>query len=160
VEVVDYDEWNANFALIKNELNEILDRLAIAIEHVGSTSVPGLPAKPIIDVDIVIRSAAEFPEIRHRLERFGYIHRGPLGIAGREAFRCVIDLPKHHLYVCEQSSTPLLESLRFRDHLRIHSDAAATYASLKKELAGRFTTDRDAYTAAKADFIRTILATR
>ena len=83
VEIVDYDErWSADFRRIADEINAVLGELIIAIEHVGSTSVPGLAAKPIIDVDVLIRSNAQFAEIRDRLERFGYIHRGPRGVAG------------------------------------------------------------------------------
>jgi GrpB-like predicted nucleotidyltransferase (UPF0157 family) len=159
VEVVDYDEqWPTDFSRVEKELSAVLDGLPIAIEHVGSTSVRGLAAKPIIDVDVVIRSYAAFSEVRDRLERFGYIHRGALGVEGREAFRRVIDLPKHHLYVCEQASRPLVEHLIFRDHLRNNPEVAAAYASLKKALAQRFRTDRDQYTEAKTHFIRSILA--
>ena len=76
VEVVGDDErWSADFRRIADEINAVLGELIIAIEHVGSTSVPGLAAKPIIDVDVLIRSNAQFAEIRDRLERFGYIHR-------------------------------------------------------------------------------------
>lgn len=76
VEIVDYDErWPVDFGRIVNEVGDVLGQLAIRIEHVGSTSVPGLAAKPIIDVDVLIRSAAEFAEVRGRLEQFGYIHR-------------------------------------------------------------------------------------
>ncbi len=158
VEIVDYDErWPADFGRIASEVNDALGELAIAIEHVGSTSVPGLAAKPIIDVDVLTRENAKFGEIRDRLERFGYIHRGPRGVEGREVFRCVIDLPKHLLYVCEQSSRPVIEHLRFRDCLRNHPEVAAAYAKLKKDLAQQFRTDRERYTEAKTDFIRNIL---
>ncbi len=158
VEIADYSErWPADFSRIASEVGGVLGELAIAIEHVGSTSVPGLPAKPIIDVDVLIRSNAEFVEVRDRLERFGYIHRGPCGVEGREAFRCVIDLPKHHLYVCEPSSHPVVEHLSFRDCLRNQPEVAAAYAKLKKDLAQRFRTDRERYTEAKTEFIRSIL---
>jgi GrpB-like predicted nucleotidyltransferase (UPF0157 family) len=160
VEVVDYDErWPADFRRIANELSAVLGELIIGIEHVGSTSVPGLAAKPMIDIDVLIRSSeSQFAEIRDRLERFGYIHRGPRGVAGREVFRCVIDLPKHLLYVCEQTSRPVIEHLNFRNRLRNDPEVASAYAKLKRDLAQRFRNDRERYTEAKTDFIRSFLA--
>ncbi|MEY2602452.1 MAG: hypothetical protein QOH31_210 [Verrucomicrobiota bacterium] len=159
VEVVDYDErWPVDFSRIANELGAVLGELIVGIEHVGSTSVPGLAAKPMIDIDVLIRSSAQFPEIRDRLERFGYIHRGPRGIAGREVFRCVIDLPKHLLYVSEQTSRPVIEHLSFRNRLRNDPEVASAYVKLKRDLAQRFRNDRERYTEAKTDFIRRILA--
>ena len=159
VEVVDYDErWPADFRRIANELSAVLGELIIGIEHVGSTSVPGLAAKPMIDIDVLIRSSeSQFAEIRDRLERFGYIHRGSRGVAGREVFRCVIDLPKHLLYVCEQTSRPVIEHLSFRNRLRNDPEVAAAYAKLKRDLAQRFCNDRERYTEAKTDFIRSFL---
>ena len=71
-----------------------------AIEHVGSTSVPGLAAKPIIDLDVLLASAAYLPETIRRLATLGHEHQGDLGIAGREAFRAPPTLFAHHLYVC------------------------------------------------------------
>lgn len=158
VEITDYDEqWPAAFDRIAAELKQVLGELVYGIEHVGSTSVPGLAAKPIVDIDLLISSQAEFPKVRERLERFGYIHRGPRGVEGREVFRCVIDLPKHLLYVCEPASQPVVEQLAFRDYLRNHPELAAAYANLKKDLARRFATDRERYTESKTDFIRGVL---
>jgi GrpB-like predicted nucleotidyltransferase (UPF0157 family) len=159
VRICDYDpEWPHLFSRIECELREHVGTLAVAIEHVGSTSVPGLAAKPIIDIDIVIASAYQFPSIKERLEKFGYIHEGPLGLLGREAFRCAIDLPVHHLYVCESGARPLQEHLCFRDILRQSPELAAEYAVLKRNLAEQHRNDRDAYTEAKTGFIRSVLA--
>src|SRR6202011_4312110 len=119
---------------IASEVNDVLGELAIAIEHVGSTSVPGLAAKPIIDVDVLTRENAKFGEFRDRLERFGYIHRGPRGVDGREVFRCVIDLPKHLLYVSEQTSRPVIEHLSFRNRLLNDPEVASAYVKLKRDL--------------------------
>jgi GrpB-like predicted nucleotidyltransferase (UPF0157 family) len=159
VRICDYDaEWPRRFLRIEQELRERLGALALAIEHVGSTSVPGLAAKPIIDIDIVIASAYQFPTVKEGLEKFGYIHEGPLGLPGREAFRCVIDLPVHHLYVCESGARPLQEHLCFRDILRQNPELAAQYAELKRALAEQHRYDRDAYTEAKTSFIRSVIA--
>jgi GrpB-like predicted nucleotidyltransferase (UPF0157 family) len=100
---------------------------------------------------------APFTEIRDRLERFGYIHRGPRAVEGREVFHCVIDLPQHLLYVCDQTSRPVIEHLTFRNRLRDDPEMASAYVRLKKDLAQRFRTDRQSYTEGKTDFIRDVL---
>ena len=156
--VSEYDpEWPRLFSKIERELREQVGALALAIEHVGSTSVPGLAAKPIIDIELVIASAYQFPSVKERLENLGYIHRGPCGVPDREVFRCVIDLPPHHLYVCETGARPLREHLSFRDALRQSPPLAAEYAALKRSLAEQYRNDRDAYTEAKTSFIRSVL---
>jgi GrpB-like predicted nucleotidyltransferase (UPF0157 family) len=160
VRVCDYDtQWPYLFSRIEGELREQLGALVLAIEHVGSTSVPGLAAKPIIDIDLVISSAYQFPSVKERLEKFGYIHEGPCGIPEREAFRCVIDLPAHHPYVCETDARSLKEHLRLRNVLRQNPELAAEYATLKRALADQYRHDRVAYIEAKSGFIRSVLAT-
>lgn len=158
VRVCNYDaEWPRLFSRIEDELRKAVGALALTIEHVGSTAVPGLAAKPIIDIELVISSAYQFPPVKEGLERFGYIHRGPCGVPERETFRCVIDLPRHHLYVCESHARPLREHLRFRNALRENPELAAEYAALKRALAERYRYDRDAYTEAKTGFIRSVI---
>jgi GrpB-like predicted nucleotidyltransferase (UPF0157 family) len=158
VRVCDYDtQWPYLFSRIEGELRGQLGALVLAIDHVGSTSVPGLAAKPIIDIDLVISSAYQFPSVKERLEKFGYIHEGPCGIPEREAFRCVIDLPAHHPYVCETDARSLKEQLRLRDALRQNPELAAQYATLKRALADQYRHDRLAYTEAKSGFIRSVI---
>ena len=159
VRVGSYDtEWPRLFSRIEGELRKEVGALALTIEHVGSTAVPGLAAKPIIDIELVVSSAYQFPPVKERLERFGYIHRGPCGVPERETFRCVIDLPTHHLYVSESHARPLREHLCFRDALRANPELTAEYAALKRALAERYRYDRDAYTEAKTGFIRSVIS--
>ena len=159
VRVSEYDpEWPRLFSRIERELREQVGALALAIEHAGSTSVPGLAAKPIIDIELVIASAYQFPSVKERLENFGYIHRGPCGVPDREVFRCVIDLPPHHLYVCEIGARSLREHIGFRDALRQNPRLVAEYAALKHYLAEQYRNDRDAYTEAKTSFVRSVIA--
>lgn len=158
VRISNYDtQWPYLFSCIEHELRKQLGALVHAIEHVGSTAVPGLAAKPIIDIEVVISSSYQFPAVKERLERFGYIHRGTCGVPDREVFRCVIDLPFHHLYVSEMDSHPIKEHLRFRNALRRNPELAAEYAALKRALADQYRHDRDAYTEAKAGFIRSVI---
>jgi len=151
-------EWQTRFDQLKEMLQAQLEGLACAIEHVGSTSVPGLAAKPILDVDVVIPSFEIFPQVKVKLEEIGYFHRGDLGISGREAFGYadMEDLMRHHLYVLTQVSDELKRHVGFRDWLRAHPEDAADYARVKMLAAERYPEDIDAYIDAKSDFIQQI----
>lgn len=126
VVVLPYDvEWNSEFEIIKCELEKALGTLAVGIEHVGSTAVEGLSAKPCIDVDVIIKDYSVFDAVVEELAKIGYIHEGDLGIKDREAFD-YSDKPhvmKHHLYVCPEYSAELHRHIAFRDFLRNNSDA-------------------------------------
>jgi len=160
VVVVPYDDrWPRAFLEIRAELAIALGSAVLAIEHVGSTAVPGLSAKPVIDIDIVIASLADFPEVRTRLEGIGYRHEGNLGIAGREAFKYEEKrhLMKHHLYVCTADAAELKRHLAFRDHLRTHPEDRDAYGDVKRIAALHHPDDIDGYMAEKADIIAAIL---
>lgn len=159
VVVLPYDEaWADRFAEIKTEIEAALGELAFRIEHVGSTAVPGLSAKPIIDLDVVIRDSSAFHAAAAALEAIGYQHEGDLGIAGREAFRYdgKDHLQKHHLYVCAQDSAELKRHLAFRDYLRTHPEAVCEYSRVKEEGAALYPYDIDGYIEHKTPFIRRI----
>lgn len=159
VTVVPYDAaWPGEFEKIRAEAADALGRLALAVEHVGSTSVPGLWAKPVIDLDVVIEDEDSLPAVIERLAAIGYRHEGDLGIAGREAFRydAKPHLMTHHLYVCPRRSPELARHLALRDYLRAHPDAAAEYAAVKREGARRYPDDIDAYIEHKSAVIRAI----
>lgn len=155
VRIVDYDpKWPQLFASLEASISGALGDLAIRIEHVGSTAVPGLAAKPIIDIDVVVATDRVHDAIR-QLASAGYAHEGDLGIFGREAFVSPDGLPTHHLYVCPVGSPELARHLRFRDYLRSDPSATAEYAALKRRLAA--TTDRAAYSPGKSEFIERAL---
>ncbi|MBQ6239620.1 MAG: GrpB family protein [Firmicutes bacterium] len=159
VVVLPYDEaWADRFAEIKTEIEAALGELVFRIEHVGSTAVPGLSAKPIIDLDVVIRDSSAFHAAAAALEAIGYQHEGDLGIAGREAFRYdgKDHLQKHHLYVCAQDSAELKRHLAFRDYLRTHPEAVREYSRVKEEGAALYPYDIDGYIEHKTPFIRRI----
>ena len=151
-------EWKDDFEKIKQELTVALGDLAIGIEHVGSTSVEGLSAKPCIDIDVVIEDYSVFDAVVDRLASIGYIHEGDLGIKDREAFK-YSDKPhleNHHLYVCPQSSEELRRHLTFRDFLRNNPDAAAKYGSIKEKAAELYPNDIDKYIEYKSPCIEEI----
>lgn len=161
VVVLPYDEqWKQDFLVIKNELTSALGELALRIEHVGSTSVEGLSAKPIIDIDVVIKDHSVFKEVVSALGAIGYRHEGDLGIAGREAFKYdgKEHLRKHHLYVCPEDSAELKRHTAFRDHLRTHPDAVREYSRIKEEGAKLYPYDIDRYIEHKSPFIEKIYA--
>lgn len=154
-----YDEaWEQAFLDIKDDIQNALGELALRIEHIGSTSVRGLSAKPIIDIDVVIRDYSSFDDVALKLRAIGYQHKGNLGIVGREAFRYEgkDHLQKHHLYVCPQDSVEMKRHIAFRDYLRSHAEAAREYSRIKEEGAALYPYDIEKYIEHKSPFIETI----
>ena len=152
--VEDYNlEWKNEFERIKNELLAILSGKIDSIEHVGSTSVEGLSAKPIIDIDIVIDQ--NFEEVRQALESIGYIYEGDLGICGRETFKYKNKphLMVHHLYVCNKDNEELRRHIKFRDYLREHKEDRDKYSEIKKDMAFKYPEDIDSYIEGKEPVI-------
>lgn len=156
VVVESYDEtWTSAFEEIKKEIESAVGDLIIGIEHVGSTSVEGLSAKPIIDIDIIIKDYSIFDAVVNKLNTIGYIHEGNLGIKDREAFK-YSDKPhlkRHHLYVCPQQSEELHRHITFRDFLRSNPEAVKRYGAVKEKAAQLFPDDIDKYIEYKAPCI-------
>jgi len=160
ITVVDYDPtWPTAFEAVRARVWPVVSDIAIAVEHVGSTSVPGLPAKPIIDISVVVPTGAAVVVAIERLSTLGYQHLGNLGIEGREAFASPNMPPRHHLYVCPSDSLALKNHLIVREHLRAHVEAATAYGALKRHLAEQFSEDIDSYTEGKSDTLLGILRT-
>ena len=157
--VLPYDKaWKADFEKIRAEIENAAGDLIDRIEHVGSTSVEGMKAKPIIDIDVVIRDHSVFEALVRRLNMIGYEHEGDLGIKGREAF-CYTGkehLQKRHLYVCPADSPELRRHIVFRDHLRSHPDVALRYSAVKEQAALLYPDDIDGYIAHKSPVIEEI----
>jgi GrpB-like predicted nucleotidyltransferase (UPF0157 family) len=159
VVISEYDpEWPREFERLRARALDALSDLAVSIEHVGSTAVPGLAAKPVIDLDVVVRSADDIPEAIRCLESLGYGHQGDLGMPGRHAFTFPEGEPRHHLYVVEEGNAAYRAHIRLRDHLRLHPEDARAYAELKRGLAARYGSDWTRYTYAKTEFIDRLLA--
>jgi GrpB-like predicted nucleotidyltransferase (UPF0157 family) len=158
VQVVDYDpDWPRIFRSLTDRIWPAVRDLAVGIEHVGSTSVPGMAGKPVIDLDVVAASRSDVPSIVGRLETLGYQHRGNLGIEDRDAFRVPAGSPAHHLYVTLQDSLAFRNHIFVRDYLRAHPLEAAAYSALKKRLAERFRNERERYQEGKTEFVLSIL---
>lgn len=160
-------EWPKMFQEIQAILALTLGADALSIEHVGTTSVPGLAAKPILDIDVVIESMKSLPAVIAKLETLGYNHQGDLGVEGREAFDRKDEYVPYseeislrmtqHVYVCHRDSEELSRHITFRDALINNPGLVKEYASLKKELAITFRNDRKAYTERKSDFVQRVL---
>lgn len=158
VVIEDYDpNWPQLFETLRSQLALALTGLASSIDHVGSTAVPGLAAKPIIDIDVLLRSSAKLPEVIRQLETLGYEYQGDLGVRGRDVFRAKGATVRHHLYVHAPASHEYARHVAFRNHLRTHAEDARAYAALKREAASKFGADRQAYTDAKSAFMQHIL---
>jgi len=151
--------WPCWFAEIEMYLLENLSGFQ-RIEHVGSTSVTGMVAKPIIDIDVVV-AIGRMESLIEALDKIGYGHQGDLGIAGREAFRLdgkdVRSLPAHHLYACEEGSYELMKHLSFRDYLRTFPAEAKRLADEKRRLAFHDGLSRADYIMAKVPLVEEIL---
>ena len=160
--------WVKDFEYVKYEIEIALEGLTYNIEHVGSTSVPNLDSKPIIDIDIIYTDLADFMKIKYRLEKTGYYHNGNQGIEDREVFKRkrngineILNIVKHHLYVCPSHSKALERHILSRNFLRKHDWARLKYQQMKYELAEKANQDRKLYAALKElnvnDFIDLIV---
>ena len=156
VEIAEYDSaWPGAYERERTAILGALGELVFAIEHVGSTSVPGLGAKPIIDIMIGLRELTDHARCVAPLQSLGYEHKGEVGIPDRHYFRKPVLGPRtHQIHMVEHGSDFWVRHLLFRDYLRANPDKAAAYDRLKRELAERFGTDREGYTEAKTEFIR------
>ncbi|WP_026883509.1 GrpB family protein [Clostridium akagii] len=141
--------WSHEFEKIKVHLEKTLKNIIIGIEHVGSTSIEGLAAKPIIDLDIIIESYDNFEEVKSRLEDLGYYYEGDLGIKNRQAFaydeKQKNMFMTHHLYVCPKYSEELKRHIAFRNYMKIHKEDVAKYSKVKLQAAKLYPTDIDSY---------------
>lgn len=158
--VADYDEaWPAWFEAVRERVWPAVADVAVRIDHVGSTSVPGLAAKPIIDMDIVVASEEAVRPAIERLAAAGYRWRGDLGVAGREAFKAMQDegLPAHHLYLVVENNKAHLDHWLLRDLLRRDGEARERYANLKRNNAAMANRDIEVYVAAKAGLVAELL---
>jgi len=156
--VVPYDtNWINEFERIKNELEHALAGLILTIEHIGSTAVPGLYAKPIIDIDIVIEKEM-LDKVKENLDIIGYCHVGNLGVEGREAFKYEgkFHLMEHHLYVCEKDADELKRHIALRDFLRTNKKYCDKYSDKKIEMAQKYPNDIDNYLDGKQPIIMEI----
>ena len=163
-------DWVQHFESIKVVIQKALLGLNIKIEHVGSTAIPNLAAKPIIDIDIIYKNDDEFNEIKSRLVKFFYFHNGNQGIEQREVFKrtnpqaksSILDTLTHHLYACPVDSEELKRHLLFRNYLIKNEFIRNEYQNIKCELAKEANQNKKVYAELKElkakDFILSVIA--
>ena len=156
VYIVDYDPiWPQKYEEEAEKLRAVLGGNCAALYHIGSTSVPGLAAKPIIDILGAVKSLEEADKQRAAFEALGYEYLGEFGIAGRRYLRKGGDERTHqvHLFQADDKSN-LFRHLAFRDYLRTHEDVKTAYAALKKQLAAKYPYDIERYCDGKDAFVK------
>ena len=159
VKVVAYHpKWAEYFRQEKEILFQIMGPKLLDIRHIGSTSIPAMPAKPIVDILAAVKTLSDVETFREDLVRIGYEDKGNGDVPGRRYFvKGAEEKRTHHLNFCEMNSLFWTSHVAFRDYLERHADAAKQYAALKRALAAKFPSDRPAYTAGKEEFVRSIL---
>jgi GrpB-like predicted nucleotidyltransferase (UPF0157 family) len=158
VEIVAYDpEWPDRFLDIANDLRALLQEQAIAIHHIGSTSIPGLSAKPLIDIDVILPTARDVIAACPIMVQADYEPRGNRYDPDIFAFMKRSEAPGQRVYLCPDGHDTHHRRMLFRDHLRAHPQTAVAYQALKLKLSRDFEYDGDGYTAAKAAFVNAIV---
>ena len=158
VELVPHDpQWPQAFQRIRNRLLTLLPQ-ALSIDHIGSTSIPGMTAKPLIDIDIVLPDLGHIEGATRVLLVEGYEPRGNRYDDEVWAFLSRGSVPAERVYLCPSGNGTHRNRLAFRDYLIAHPQAAADYAALKRRLAAEFRMDGDRYTAHKREFVDAIVA--
>lgn len=157
IRLVPYDNtWPMEFAAEADRIERACAGLRIRLEHVGSTSVPGLGAKPVIDILAGRPGTVSGTAYVAAFRQLGYEHKGSFGVPGRNYFRR--GSPRsHHVHLVSWSSDFWRDHLLFRDYLRAHPVMASEYETIKRELAAAYLQDKESYTDAKGPFIRSIV---
>ncbi len=157
VEIVRYDPaWKGAFRDEEKALRQILGQELLEIHHIGSTAVPGMKAKPVIDILVVVKDIRMVDSFNERMSTLGYLAMGEYGIKGRRYFTKGGLRRTHHLHVFQEGSPEVERHLRFRDFMIAHPRVAQEYAELKSGLALRFPTDIESYCDGKDAFIKDI----
>ena len=148
--------WRTLFLEERDQLQASIGEYVLDIQHIGSTSIPGMPAKPILDIGIAITNFEEDVRCIQPMEKLGYTYKGENGISRRHYF--VKGVPRtHHVHMVEIESEDWKSYLLFRDYLIKNPETARSYERLKQKLAKQFVTERAAYQAGKDSFIKAVL---
>jgi GrpB-like predicted nucleotidyltransferase (UPF0157 family) len=156
--VAHHPKWAEYFSEEEQLLFKILGEKVLDIRHIGSTSISGIPAKPILDILAAVETLTDVEAFTQDLNKIGYEDKGDGGVPGRRFFVKGAEAKRtHHLNFCELNSFFWRSHLAFCDYLERHPEIAREYSALKRGLADRFPNDRGAYTAGKEEFVRSVL---
>lgn len=159
IELIPYDPaWPDEFAREAAVLRDALGDVLLSLEHIGSTAIPGLLAKPVIDILAIVTNVELLDTRSQAFEKLGYQVRGEFGIPGRRYFRKDDDIGRrtHHIHAYSVGANEITRHLNFRDYLRAHPAVADAYRALKEALAAKCGDDRPCYSDGKSDFIRDV----
>jgi len=150
--------WRQEFRQEAGRISAAAGSNAVAVHHVGSTAIPGIYAKPVIDLLLVIQDLAALDEKQLEMEALGYEARGEYGIAGRRFFRRDDKHGDrtHQVHAFEDGSPQIARHLAFRDYMIAHPETAQEYSDLKRELAAKHPEDIEAYMDGKDEFIQEV----
>ena len=152
IRVVQYDHnWSAKYELERDRITAVLKDELVSVHHIGSTSIPGMSAKPIIDLLLEVKDIGRIDGYNNEMIALGYEPRGELGLPGRRYFSREEpkDVRTHHVHAYQSGNMELERHLAFRDYMIAHPDDAKIYAELKIVLARRFQWDVDGYISGK-----------
>ena len=158
VRLVEYDvRWPNSFVAEEQRIRGQCGTLPLRLEHIGGTSIPDMCTKPVLDIAAGWPADASIQDYIAAFTQAGYDHRGERGVPGREYF-CRGEPRAFHVHLVEEGSPLWCDYLAFRDYLRAHAAAKRQFADLKRALAARFPSDRQAYMTAKSSYVQEILA--
>ncbi|TBG96054.1 GrpB family protein [Rhizobium leguminosarum] len=150
-------DWSAKFSRKAATIRSALGATALRIDHIGSTSVDGLPAKPIIDIQMSVADFEPIETLVELMQTAGYIWRQSNGDLSKRYFREQLSEERTHVHICRAGSWHEQWALLFRDYMRQHSHEHIPYAALKLALAEKYPTDRPEYTEGKADHLWSVI---
>jgi GrpB-like predicted nucleotidyltransferase (UPF0157 family) len=157
VEVVSYNSnWKKMYKEESEKIKNILDDIIIDIHHIGSTAIPGIKAKPVIDILVEVKDIEAVDQYNHKMEELGYEVMGEYGIAKRRFFRKGGNKRTHHIHMFQVGNEEIERHINFKEYLITHPDRRQEYSKLKEELVNKYTYDVENYTNGKSDFIQEI----
>jgi GrpB-like predicted nucleotidyltransferase (UPF0157 family) len=157
VGVVSYNSnWKKMYKEESEKIKNVLSDIIIDIHHVGSTAIPGIKAKPVIDILVEVKDIEAVDRYNHKMKDLGYEVMGEYGILKRRFFRKGGNNRTHHIHIFQAGNEEIERHINFKEYLIAHPDKARVYSKLKEELANKYTYDVENYTNSKSDFIKEI----
>ena len=157
VEVVSYNSnWKETYKEESEKIKNILNDIIIDIRHIGSTAIPGIKAKPVIDILVEVKNIEEVDQYNYKMKELGYEVMGEYGIPKRRFFRKGGNNRTHHVHIFQVGNEEIERHINFKEYLITHPDNAREYSKLKEKLVNKYTCDIDNYSNGKSDFIKEI----
>ena len=157
VGVVSYNpNWQKMYKEESEKIKNILGDTIVDIHHIGSTAIPGIKAKPVIDILVEVKNIETVDQYNHKMEELEYEVMGEYGIPKRRFFRKGGNKRTHHIHIFQVGNEEIERHIKFKEYLITHPDKVREYSKLKEELANKYTYDVENYTNGKSDFIKEI----